>query len=86
VGRSPRPDPSAALPLGTSGRDLATQLRAQRPGLKVLLVSGYSADFAGKEIKLEAGEHFLQKPFTPARLVESVRVCLDSPSGAAESA
>jgi PAS domain S-box-containing protein len=74
------------LPLGISGRDLVAQLRVQRPDLKVLFVSGYSADFAGREITLEAGEHFLQKPFTPARLVESLRTCIDGPAGGAQSA
>ena len=65
------------LPLGTSGRELAAQLRAERPTLKVLFVSGYSVDFAGKHIALGVGEHFLQKPFTPNHLVESVRACFD---------
>jgi PAS domain S-box-containing protein len=73
------------LPLGVSGRELAAQLRADRPSLRVLIVSGYSADFSGKEFKHQAGQYFLQKPFTPTRFVETVRACLDSaeesPSG-----
>jgi hypothetical protein len=44
----------------------------------VVLVSGYSADFSGREIKQQAGRYFLQKPFTPTRFVETVRECLDS--------
>jgi two-component system cell cycle sensor histidine kinase/response regulator CckA len=71
------------LPLGTSGRQLAAQLRADRPDLKVLMVSGYSADFSGRDITQQADQYFLQKPFTPMRFIEIVRACLagSDPSG-----
>ena len=66
------------LPGGVGGRDLAAALCAERPDLKVLLVSGYSADLSGTEIRQEPGRHFLQKPFTPDLFVDRVRACLDS--------
>ena len=68
------------LPGGISGRELAANLCDEWPDLKVLLVSGYSADLSGMEIRQQPGRHFLQKPFTPDRFVESVRACLDSDS------
>jgi CheY-like chemotaxis protein len=66
------------LPGGIGGRDLAATLCEERPDLKVLLISGYSAEFSGMEIRQQPGRHFLQKPFTPALFVDRVRACLDS--------
>jgi len=66
------------LPGGVGGRDLAATLCEERPDLKVLLISGYSAEFSGRESRHQPGEHFLQKPFTPALFVDRVRACLDS--------
>ncbi|GIW52088.1 MAG: hypothetical protein KatS3mg081_1443 [Gemmatimonadales bacterium] len=65
------------MPGGMSGLELAQGLRSDRPGLKVLYVSGYSADFAGRKIELGPGERFLQKPFTLHSLLEAVRGALD---------
>jgi PAS domain S-box-containing protein len=49
------------------GRELATRIRALRPGLKVLFVSGYvDAGFPVDE--LDDDTRFLQKPFGPAEL------------------
>jgi len=44
----------------------------------VLFTSGYSASIAGRELTLPSGQHFIQKPSTPRRLLEAVRRCLDS--------
>jgi len=49
-----------------SGRQLATKLRQMLPGLKILFVSGYGGADAGDEAA------FLEKPFTPASLVDAV--------------
>ena len=67
------------MPEGVSGRELADRLRQQRPGLKVILMSGYSPEMAGRETEFfrATATHFLQKP-CPARLLgETVRRCLD---------
>ena len=37
------------MPEGVNGRQLAEQLRAQSPALKVIFLSGYSADAIGKD-------------------------------------
>jgi DNA-binding NtrC family response regulator len=49
---------------GMTGIDLATQITAQRPQLKVLLMSGFS----GGMLILNEGWHFLPKPFVPSQL------------------
>jgi DNA-binding NtrC family response regulator len=49
---------------GMSGVELATQITAERPGIKVLLMSGYPAGM----LILNEGWHFLAKPFVPSQL------------------
>jgi PAS domain S-box-containing protein len=63
---------------GASGRQLARRLLQERPGLKVLYVSGYLDGSAGAEAVLEPGANFLQKPFTPDALLRRVREALDA--------
>ena len=60
-----------------SGRELSSRLRALRPTLKVLYMSGHSADSFRSGGGLGAAEAFLQKPFTPSALVGAVRGLLD---------
>ena len=62
----------------TSGRELATELLARRPGLKCLFVSGYTADVIARHGVLDAGLEFLQKPFTIHDLAAKVRAVLDT--------
>jgi CheY-like chemotaxis protein len=62
-----------------SGRELAEQLRARRPELKVLFMSGYR-DHAALQRDITAGVPFMQKPFTPDDLARRVRGVLDEPS------
>jgi signal transduction histidine kinase len=61
------------------GPELAARLRSSYPALKVLFMSGYTADTGGAP----AGEPaaFLQKPFTPHDLTRAVREVLDSGPG-----
>jgi two-component system, cell cycle sensor histidine kinase and response regulator CckA len=66
------------MPEGMSGPALAARLRADRPNLKVVFTSGYSADIVGGEIARDPLVYFLQKPFQPDRLAHIVRQCLDS--------
>lgn len=40
-------------------------------------MSGYSPDIAGRELLLNSGESFLQKPFQGQELLSAVRSCLD---------
>ncbi|MBU6409622.1 MAG: PAS domain S-box protein, partial [Verrucomicrobia bacterium] len=66
------------MPGSMNGRELAEKLWQQRPGLKVVFTSGYSADIVGKDFKLEPDVNFLQKPYHPQTLALTVRRCLDS--------
>jgi PAS domain S-box-containing protein len=66
------------MPGGIGGQELARQLQAENPALKVVFVSGYSADNAGKEFSLRTGEIFLQKPFATEQLLEKIRQLLDA--------
>ena len=60
-----------------SGRELAERLTSLRPDLSVLYMSGYTDDAVIRHGVLGAGTAFLQKPFTPAILVDRVRETLD---------
>jgi two-component system cell cycle sensor histidine kinase/response regulator CckA len=62
------------------GRDLAEQLTALRPGLKVLYLSGYTDDAVVRHGVLEEEEAFLQKPFTSTALSRKVRETIDQAS------
>ena len=56
-----------------NGRDLAERLRAARPQIRTLFVSGYTADIIGENGVLDEGMHFLQKPFARRDLASAVR-------------
>jgi CheY-like chemotaxis protein len=62
---------------GMGGRDLAAAIEADRPGLPVLFMSGYSEDFASGRGVLGPGAIFIQKPFALTDLVHRLRTLLD---------
>jgi CheY-like chemotaxis protein len=67
------------MPQGIDGRELADQLRAQRPGLKVVYMSGYSGGLVGQDPNLVWRTHtrFLQKPSPANQLLLTIRQLLD---------
>jgi len=72
-----------------SGPELAARLSADRPDLKVLFVSGYTAENDVSERLAADGVEFLQKPFTDEALREKARALLDGarePEAAASAA
>jgi len=65
---------------GLSGHELAQQLLAARPTLKVLYLSGYAQDAFSTNAAAEAQKTFLQKPFTLQSLTRKVREILGPPT------
>src|SRR6266567_3320556 len=67
------------MPEGMTGHELAEVVRAQKPALKVIFISGYGADATGKSTEFirRTRRYFLQKPFPAAILLDTVRQCLD---------
>lgn len=63
---------------GQSGRDLATQLAVDRPEMKRLFMSGYTANVIAHRGVLDEGVEFLGKPFTRDELARKVREVLDA--------
>jgi FixJ family two-component response regulator len=59
------------------GRILAQELTKVRPTTKVLYMSGYTDDAIVHHGLLDAGTHFLAKPFTSVGLTRKVREVLD---------
>jgi PAS domain S-box-containing protein len=59
-----------------NGNELASRLSLERPGIRVLFVSGYANDVLDLRGGLEAGTEYLQKPFTPSVLLDRVRELL----------
>jgi nitrogen-specific signal transduction histidine kinase/ActR/RegA family two-component response regulator len=76
------------MPEKLTGRDLAEQLWREQPGLKVIFMSGYSAEVVGEntEFVRRTRSHFLHKPSSARTLLETVRHCLDQKDSLAASA
>jgi DNA-binding NtrC family response regulator len=65
-----------------SGGELAAELKAIRPQMRVAFMSGYSEFSRGDLGKVFPEAPVLQKPFSPASLVEIVREALAQPLAA----
>jgi two-component system, cell cycle sensor histidine kinase and response regulator CckA len=66
------------MPESVTGHELAERLRAEKPSLKVILMSGYSAELIGKDTEVRRrATCFLKKPCPSRLLLETVRRCLD---------
>jgi nitrogen-specific signal transduction histidine kinase/ActR/RegA family two-component response regulator len=61
------------------GRQLAAQLEALRPAIKVLFMSGYTDDAVMRHGVLASETAYIQKPFTVESLPLKVRKVLDEP-------
>jgi two-component system cell cycle sensor histidine kinase/response regulator CckA len=66
------------MPGGVTGHDLAQQLLAKKPGLKVIYTSGYSAEVFRGDFVLPERVAFLRKPYRAEELLTAVRHALDS--------
>jgi PAS domain S-box-containing protein len=64
---------------GMNGSELCDVLKNIRPGLRVLYMSGYTADAILHRGIIDPGIHFLQKPFPLDDLARAVRAALADP-------
>ena len=56
-----------------SGQELAAKVRLRWPGVRVIYTSGYPSE---ELTDMQRGATFLQKPFTPAELMDKIREVL----------
>jgi two-component system, cell cycle sensor histidine kinase and response regulator CckA len=72
---------------GLDGIQLADELAARKPSLKVVYTSGSPAYPDGSALKMREGSLFLQKPFLPEQLIQIVQASLsgDRDPAAAEN-
>lgn len=61
---------------GMDGRQLAQRISAVKPGVKVVFMSGYTADVIARRGVLDDGVQFLSKPFTRDDLARKLREVL----------
>jgi len=69
---------------GLDGPELARRLREQRPGLKVVFISGYTREEAIANAPDDPTCEFLQKPFTPKQLEDMLARILAAPESTVE--
>ena len=62
-----------------NGRDLSRQIRHLYPDIKVLFMSGYTADVIAHQGVVDGGVHFLQKPFFNKDMAAKIREVMDTP-------
>ena len=65
------------LPGGMTGLEMAQRLRQNKPGLKVIIMSGYSEELKERGMPTDAGITYLSKPFQADSLGSLVRARLD---------
>ena len=66
------------MPGGLNGRQLAEQLLADKPALRIIVCSGYSDEVLALGGPLRRRENFLGKPFDVHVFLQRVRECLDA--------
>lgn len=67
------------MPGGINGRELAIRFSQAKPGLKVLLITGYSADVMNETLLKKNNFSLLPKPFDFEELAKGVRHALTTP-------
>ncbi len=61
------------------GPEAAAEIRRHAPSLPVLFMSGYAEEAVRDDGVLLPESHFISKPFSPQRLVSTIREILDAP-------
>jgi len=61
---------------GMNGREMVERIKAIRPDVKVLFMSGYTADIVAQRGIVDEGMHYIQKPLEMCKLNEKIRQVL----------
>ncbi|NTV25732.1 MAG: response regulator [Chlorobiaceae bacterium] len=61
-----------------NGSELAQKLKLMIPNLKIIFMSGYTADVIGGHVVLDNEVNFIQKPFSVTNLIKTVKKALKS--------
>ncbi len=69
------------MPGGRTGVQLAAEARLLRPGIRVLLTSGYTGEALAKHRTDGAGLPLIEKPYRQADLAAKLREVLEAPAG-----
>lgn len=65
------------MPGGMRGRELAEHLAAERPSLRIVFVTGYSAEAADPGLMRRRGARMLVKPYSAQALCDAIQACMD---------
>jgi len=60
-----------------NGKEVYEEIKKVKSDIKVIFVSGYSADIINKKGILEVGMNFISKPVSPDDLLKNTRDVLD---------
>jgi CheY-like chemotaxis protein len=66
------------MPGGMTGKELAQRVLKEDPKMKVIYMSGYSAEVAGKDFPMKEGDNFLAKPLRASKLAQIIRKKMDA--------
>lgn len=62
---------------GINGMELANILKAMLAKIKIIFMSGFTIDVIAHYGVLEPGEIFIQKPISPTKLIDKLRIMLN---------
>jgi two-component system cell cycle sensor histidine kinase/response regulator CckA len=62
---------------GKNGKELLAEIRMIKPEIKVIFISGYTADIMHKKGILEEGVEFISKPLAKNDLLLKIREVLE---------
>ena len=62
---------------GMNGREMVERIRGIRPGIRVLFMSGYTADIVAQRGIVEEGMHYISKPLDSRQLHEKIAQLLE---------
>ena len=68
------------MPGALDGLDVALRARQQRPGLPVLIVSGYSDQLSGRLCAFDPAAAFLGKPYRLTEIVSTLKCLAEKPA------